>query len=104
MDDIIFGGVAGNIFLWASGVDIGKRKKELIAKQDKKYSATTPGSIDFSPVFDMEGNYLIIKKPGNKFIKRNIDTKKMRILILIDSASNLFLGTNGKTCYLTPIT
>jgi len=25
---------------------------------DKKYSATTPGSIDFSPVFDMEGNYL----------------------------------------------
>jgi phosphoglycerate kinase len=37
VDDIIFGGVAGNIFLWASGVDIGKRNKEFIAKQDKNY-------------------------------------------------------------------
>ena len=37
VDDIIFGGVAGNIFLWAAGVDIGKRNKEFIAKQDKNY-------------------------------------------------------------------
>ncbi len=37
VDNIIFGGVAANIFLWASGVNIGKRNEEFIEKQDKNY-------------------------------------------------------------------
>ncbi|MEM0139192.1 MAG: phosphoglycerate kinase [Ferroplasma sp.] len=37
VDDIILGGVAGNIFLWASGFDIGKRNKEFIIKQNRQY-------------------------------------------------------------------
>ena len=37
VDNIIFGGVAANIFLWASGIDIGKRNMEFIEKQDKNY-------------------------------------------------------------------
>jgi phosphoglycerate kinase len=37
VDNIIFGGVAANIFLWASGIEIGKRNKEFIQKQDQNY-------------------------------------------------------------------
>jgi len=37
VDSIIFGGVAANIFLWASGVEIGKRNREFIKKEDKNY-------------------------------------------------------------------
>jgi 3-phosphoglycerate kinase len=33
VDNIIFGGVAANIFLWASGVEIGKRNIEFIKKK-----------------------------------------------------------------------
>ncbi|WMT52193.1 MAG: phosphoglycerate kinase [Ferroplasma sp.] len=37
VDDIILGGVVANIFLWASGVDIGLRNKEFIMKHSKNY-------------------------------------------------------------------
>ncbi len=37
VDDIVFGGVAGNIFLWASGYEIGERNKNFIIKNNKNY-------------------------------------------------------------------
>ncbi|WP_337860677.1 phosphoglycerate kinase [Ferroplasma sp.] len=37
VDNIIYGGVAANIFLWASGIEIGKKNKEFIQKQDNNY-------------------------------------------------------------------
>ena len=37
VDQIILGGVVANIFLWASGVDIGLRNKEFIIKHNKNY-------------------------------------------------------------------
>jgi phosphoglycerate kinase len=39
VDNIIYGGVVGNIFLWASGMDIGKRNMEFITKHNKNYKA-----------------------------------------------------------------
>ncbi len=37
VDNIIFGGVAANIFLWTLGYDIGKRNIDFITKNNKNY-------------------------------------------------------------------
>ncbi len=37
VDNIIFGGVAANIFLWALGYNIGKRNADFIIKNNKNY-------------------------------------------------------------------
>ncbi len=37
VDQIILGGVVANIFLWASGVDIGLRNREFIIKHNKNH-------------------------------------------------------------------
>ena len=38
VDDIILGGVVANIFLWASGIDIGLRNKEFIMKHNRNFN------------------------------------------------------------------
>ncbi len=37
VDEIIVGGVVANVFLWASGIDIGSRNREFIVKHNKNH-------------------------------------------------------------------
>lgn len=56
VDTIITGGVVGNIFLWAQGIDIGKKNRDFILKNNKNHDKL------------LETAKMLVRKYGDKIL------------------------------------